>query len=302
MAKFIAGPIYTAVASSWIFAAPLACAQPAPSSPAQPGPASIGQQINQLNWTRGPARIPLAGVAVLDLPFGYAALSPPDSENFLRLNGNPVDDGGPANYIIAPVSQNANWFAAVYYEDGGHIADDQTIDAEALFKSVQNDEQRENQTRQQQNMPVMMLSGWGAKPSYDKQTHRLEWAFQFAESGGGKTENFNTRLLSRTGDMHIILVDDPDMIAGDIPGFNAAISGLAFNSGQRYADYHSGDKLAAYGIAGLIAGGAAAAAAKTGLLAGLVGILAASGKAIFAAVVVAFAFGRRYIARLFKRR
>ena len=275
-------------------------APPGPSSP-PPAPAPVGQQIGQLNWSRGPAMMQVSGVATLHIPFGYAVLAPPDSETFLRLNGNPVNDNGPANYIIAPEDQNARWFAAMYYEDRGHIADDQKIDADALFQTIKSDEQQENTLRQQQNMPTMDLVGWGAMPSYDKQTHRLEWAFQFSDSSGEKTENFNTRLLSRTGDMHIILVDNPDSIPSDISEFNTSIAGLDFNDGQRYADYRSGDRLAAYGIAGLIAGGAAAAAAKTGLLAGLVGVIAASGKAIMAAILAAFAFGRRYIKRIFKR-
>ena len=46
--------------------------------------------------------------------------------------------------------------------------------------------------------------------------------------------------------------------------FNQALKGYAFNPGRRYAEFTSGDKLAGYGLTALIAGGAGAAAVKTG--------------------------------------
>ena len=56
-------------------------------------------------------------------------------------------------------------------------------------------------------------------------------------------------------------------------------------SGQQYAEWRSGDKVAAYGLTGLITGGAAVAAAKTGLLAKLAAGLAKMGKLVILALI-----------------
>ncbi|MBR0883688.1 DUF2167 domain-containing protein (plasmid) [Bradyrhizobium sp. YCK136] len=46
--------------------------------------------------------------------------------------------------------------------------------------------------------------------------------------------------------------------------FKASLANFTFNPGQRYFEFRAGDKVAEYGLAALIVGGAAAAAAKSG--------------------------------------
>lgn len=146
------------------------------------------------------------------------------------------------------------------------------------------------------------MIGWASLPTYNQQTNRVEWAFDYSSPDGSKSENFNTRILSRTGDLHVILVDDPSKIYKDIPDLNFALDGFSFNPGQRYSDYEQGDKLAQYGIAGLIAGGATAVAVKSGVLAGLLGLIAASGKAIVAGIFGIFVFIVSFVKKLFTRK
>ncbi len=60
----------------------------------------------------------------------------------------------------------------------------------------------------------------------------------------------------------------------------AHLAGFNYNSGHKYGEWQSGDKVAAYGLTGLITGGAAVAAAKSGLLAKIGIAIAKMGKAI----------------------
>ncbi len=76
--------------------------------------------------------------------------------------------------------------------------------------------------------------------------------------------NYSTRLLGRNGAIHATLVTDPDNLDSDVKAFKAALTRLQFNSGSRYEEFRQGDKVAEYGLAALIVGGAAAAAAKSG--------------------------------------
>jgi uncharacterized membrane-anchored protein len=65
--------------------------------------------------------------------------------------------------------------------------------------------------------------------------------------------------------------------------------------GERYAEFKPGDRAAEYGLAGLIVGGAAAAAAKSGALKGFI-------KVIGVAAIAAFAALAAFLGRLFRRK
>jgi len=82
---------------------------------------------------------------------------------------------------------------------------------------------------------------------------------------GDYSVNYSIRLLGRMGVMHAVLVTDPNSLTNDIREFKTVLTGYNFDPGQRYAEFRSGDKIAAYGLTGLILGGGAAVAAKTGL-------------------------------------
>jgi uncharacterized membrane-anchored protein len=53
-----------------------------------------------------------------------------------------------------------------------------------------------------------------------------------------------------------------------LPQFNTGLSGFDFKQGQRYTEFHQGDKMATYGLPALVVGGAAAVATKAGVFAG----------------------------------
>ena len=62
------------------------------------------------------------------------------------------------------------------------------------------------------------------------------------------------------------LVADPASVDVSIAEFDQVLTSYSYNEGMRYAEFRPGDKLATYGLTALIAGGAGAAAVKTGLL------------------------------------
>jgi uncharacterized membrane-anchored protein len=90
------------------------------------------------------------------------------------------------------------------------------------------------------------------------------------------------RLLGRRGVMNVDLVLAPEEVDAVVPAFEKVLGGFAFKQGSRYAEFVQGDKVAAYGLTALVAGGAGAALAKSGLLgkfwkAIVVGVLALVG-------------------------
>jgi uncharacterized membrane-anchored protein len=66
--------------------------------------------------------------------------------------------------------------------------------------------------------------------------------------------------------MEVNLVLSAEDVNTAVPVFNSVLNGFSFNPGQRYAEFARGDKVAEYGLTGLIAGGVGVALVKTGLL------------------------------------
>jgi uncharacterized membrane-anchored protein len=62
------------------------------------------------------------------------------------------------------------------------------------------------------------------------------------------------------------LVVSPEYYERALPAFNGVIGKFEYQSGHSYAEWREGDKIAAYGLTALVAGGAGAVLAKTGLL------------------------------------
>jgi uncharacterized membrane-anchored protein len=79
---------------------------------------------------------------------------------------------------------------------------------------------------------------------------------------------------------------------------NEVLKGYTFSEGEKYAQWVPGDKVAEYGLAALIVGGAAAVATKKGFWAVIASALAAGWKIAAAAVVGAGAWLRN----LFKKK
>jgi uncharacterized membrane-anchored protein len=88
--------------------------------------------------------------------------------------------------------------------------------------------------------------------------------------------------------MHAILVSDPESLEREIAEFKTALTGYDFTAGQRYAEFRAGDKVAEYGLAALVLGGAAAVATKTGFFKAFGKLIVVGVVALGAAVAAAF--------------
>jgi len=123
-----------------------------------------------------------------------------------------------------------------------------------------------NAERAKRGWPEMKLLGWHKPPFYDPRTNNLTWS-RTIESEGERSINWSTRLLGREGVMSVDLVLGPETLEAALPAFATLLEGFEFKSGHRYAEFTAGDKVAEYGLAALVAGGAGALALKTGLFA-----------------------------------
>ncbi len=295
---------------AWVAALFITCGLGAPAALAQsesPGPAhgnagSEEAQLPQVNWSQGPVHVDLGNdIAQLELPEGYAFAGPDDARTILRNMGNrPV---GNELGLLIPNAQEQNWFLVFSWQPVGFVKDDEKdkIDADAILKNIQEATEEGNAWRKENNLPAMHVTGWAEPPRYDERTHNLVWATLAESEGGGRSANYNMRLLGRHGIVSATLVEDPELLATSKPFAYAAMEQFSFKPGSKYSEWKQGDKVAEYGLTALVAAGAGATAAKLGFFGFLSKLLAKGGKAIVAGALVLLAGLRKVWSSLFGR-
>ena len=216
-------------------------------------------KIQALGWIRAPATAPIAAVAHIKLTNGQMALGASDSSTFLQLNGNPPAD---SNFVIS--APQFRWFAVFTFDPSGYVKDDEKIDPDALLDVLKEQNKRGIEERKSLGLDPLVLQGWYVAPHYDVQTKRLEWGTKLTDPRGNVIVNYSIRLLGRSGVLNALLVSDPNTLDQDVKDFHSALSNLTFDAGQKYAEFRPGDKVAEYGLAALVVGGAAAVAVKSG--------------------------------------
>jgi len=279
-----------ALACSGLLAASFAHAQQSdpPSTDQQKAAAEqFRAKLRALDWVKGPTTVTVSGNSTLKLPEDYVFLDAANTAKFEELTHNL---SGGKEVLIGP--RSLQWAAYLVFGDDGYVKDDEKIDADAILSSLKSSTERANEERRRRGWETMRIIGWAVPPAYNTATKRLEWATLF-ESQSERGVNFFTKILGRRGVTSVVLVSSPDDQAASVAALNQVLTGYEFNTGERYAEYKPGDKVAEYGLTGLILGGAVAAAAKTGLLKGfwklIVGFAVAAWKVIVAGVVAAMA-------------
>jgi uncharacterized membrane-anchored protein len=242
-----------AVALASLVAFPaLAPAQSAPASPAD------------IPWQTCPCTGDL-GNATVQVPAGLLFTGAAGAKQFMEMNENPTS-GHERGIAIYPEGDHP-WYVIFQFDETGYIKDDEkdSLDADAMIASIREGTEAANEEREKRGWPTMNVDGWHRPPYYDQQSNNLTWAI-LGSSDDGQVVNHSVRLLGRRGVMNVDLVLDPSQIDAAMPTFAEVITGFDFKAGNRYREFTSGDRVAAYGLTALVAGGAGAALVKSGLL------------------------------------
>jgi uncharacterized membrane-anchored protein len=252
----------------------------------------------KFNLISGPATVPLGSVARVELPVGYMFMDGNTYRAMLKAEGEPVN-GTELGLLRAT---NAHWSVIFEFADTGFVKDDEKdkLDADKILADIKRGNDAANKERVRAGNPPIEVVGWDIPPKYDSTTHNLEWAIRGSVEGRAIL-NYNTRLLGRKGVMEVVLVVAPDQLGETLPKFRELLTGYSFQTGQTYAEYRPGDKLAKYGLGALVVGGAAVGAAKLGVFAWLAVLFKKGFKLIIVAFVAVVAFFKKLIGRLFGR-
>jgi uncharacterized membrane-anchored protein len=241
---------------------------PTPSSPSAD---TMAAMESSLKWQTGTVTLK-DGLAKINLTDDFRFLDNADARKVLHdMWGNPDDpdvlgmifpkDKGPLD--------DGTWAVTINYENGGYVKDDdaEKINYDDLLKKMQQQTREADPERVKEGYPSIELVGWAAPPHYDKATHKLYWAKELKV--GSYTEhtlNYDIRILGRRGVLVLGAISSMNTfpeIDQKVPQILAMVD---FQPGNTYADFDPKiDKVAEYGLATLIAGGALAGAAKLGL-------------------------------------
>jgi len=242
------------------------------------------------------------GLAKLTVPKEFKFLGPDDTETMLvRVWHNPPSAKKPLGMLLpadATASISNQWAVIIDYTEDGFVKDDDAskINYDDLLKKMQQGTAEANQSRKEKGYPTLTLIGWAAPPHYDAATHKLYWAKQARFEGEDvDTLNYCIRMLGRKGVLELNAIADINQLEAIDKQTPQILSMVDFKEGSRYADFDPKvDKVAAYGIAALVAGGIAA---KLGFFKLLIPALIAAKKFIIIGAIAVAAFVKKILNR-----
>lgn len=250
--------------------------------------------LQSLKWRDG---------ETLTLPVSQATLQAPESVKQL-LGPDAVTLWEALNGLEAPTNTEAALYdpaskTLVFYQklgDGYVKLDDwNDVDADAMLKSVTENTEAENARRKAAGLAALHVVGWLERPHLDRATNTVRWSFEARDEESGSLVNSIALVLARDGFEKLVWVgpktgsDTPELL-------KIAQASFAFPVGRRYADYQPGDKVAEYGIAGLVA---AVLGAKTLSKLGILAVVAVFAKKFWFVLLLPLAFGWRWLKRVF---
>lgn len=239
--------------------------------------------------------------ATLNLSDNYRYLDPKQTETMLVAWGNPP--GSETLGAIVPAAlgpfEDGGWAVIVTYIDDGHVDDKdaQEIDYVEMLEDMKAETRDNSEARAEAGYGKLELIGWAQPPRYDQAARKLYWAKELSFEGNeGNTLNYDVRVLGREGVLSLNAVAGMPQVDGVARDMQDLLTMASFNPGYRYEEFNADtDRMAAYGLGALVAGGIAA---KVGLFAKLGALLIAFKKF----VIIGFVALGGLLLKLFRRK
>ncbi|MGZ3506691.1 MAG: DUF2167 domain-containing protein [Vulcanimicrobiaceae bacterium] len=271
---------------------------------AQESETNSGSPRRAIQWQDAGSIGNIGSVAEVTVPESCKFTGRSGVPAFLRASHNLPDESVAAVLLCLPTDSSAAWFVMFKFDESGLVRDNDknALDADKLLASMKEATEQANEERERRGWDKMFIAGWITPPFYDSTTHNLTWALEGVTAEGESSVNREVRLLGRRGVLSAELVAEPNHLSTVVPQFDGVIGSTRFVTGQKYSEWREGDKVAAYGLVALIAGGAGLAAGKLGLLGKLWKLVAAMVVAIWKLAAVAVAGIIAWIKSLFKKK
>ncbi|HEV7706011.1 MAG TPA: DUF2167 domain-containing protein [Gemmatimonadaceae bacterium] len=229
-------------------------------------------KFDSIEWLTGPSKGRLGDIGEIDVPKGCKLTQQKGADTYLDLTEN-IPDGNEVGLLRCTDVTDAEkrWFVIYTYDESGYVKDDEKghLEPDSILASLRKGTEESNLERKKRGWSVMHIDGWVRPPYYNEKTNNLTWSLKGGDADSIVFVNESVRLLGRGGVLEAELVMNPEQADSASHEFDKIMLSTTFVPGSRYSEWKSGDKVAAYGLTALIAGGAGAVAMKSGLFAKL---------------------------------
>ncbi len=258
---------------------------------------ALTQAFEKLIWEYETKKYSLAGShGEYQLPDGLGILLGEDARQFLFLNNGTEYPDADA-LVINPDTMEQLIFA---YSESGYVQDNDwsDLDAELLLEGIAESTEEANIERTKNGFEELKIIGWAQKPIYDKTSRTAYWAINVNDKESGPIFNAIALKLGRRGFNKFIWVGGSDQFNPSESLLKEALNNYKFETGFRYADYSTGDKIAAVGLASLVAVTAGSKSGK-GVVAGILAMVIIFAKKLWLLIFLPFVFVWSWVKKLF---
>lgn len=258
---------------------------------------AVTAAIQSLEWERDPGLYSLAGHGKFRMPEGFSIVRGESAKELIFLiNGVELPD---TNAVV--VDQDTLHHLIFSFFDAGYVSDDDwsELNPDALLREIIDNTNKSNEERKRNGFAPISVVGWEHEPAYDQLTNTVYWAIRGAE-GESHVINAIALKLGRKGYSKLTAVIPAEKYRPLSNLLVTTLNNYQIEKGFRYADYTTGDKIAAFGLASLVAI-TAGSKGKKGIMAGIFAALLVFAKKLWFLIFLPFIFAWSWLKGLFSR-
>lgn len=251
------------------------------------------EKRDSLNWIKGPATIKHLDQGLIKIDEYQSALIGEDARQMIYwING--------VQFNIDVFVEDALGYTDYTFDNSGYVKLDdwKDINPEKFLKELNSGMEESNKMREEKGFNTVLETVWFRQPTLNKEKNTVSYATNVSFSDGNNSINAAVLILGRYGyaEATIVATIEDFKEYGNLL-IDEVIDDYSFVQEKKYSNFTTGDKVAAAGIAGLLAGSLGIKAFKTG---GLAALLLLAKKFWFILLFpIIFAWG--FVKRLFSR-
>ncbi len=189
--------------------------------------------------------------STLSVPEGYILLTGEDAINF--ANSKSSSDTESVEAIVYDI-ETTDLILFENFQEGYVCMDDwKEIKPKELLSRIQKHAALANAKRKQLGIQEVQITEWLIKPTINRKKNTMRWALHLTEGAQGGYVEAQAIKLGKNGYEKVTLFTTTEVFRPDVGNLSVLLEAFEFDSGYRYGDFVSGDKVAHYEIATLTA-------------------------------------------------
>jgi uncharacterized membrane-anchored protein len=180
-------------------------------------------------------------------------------------------EGATSNQVAMIIGDEHTIYS--YWNDDGYIKIDdwKDVNPDNLLKGMMEEQKGFREYLEKNNLNYVANLEWVFEPTLDKKNDVVNYSYKVTWSDGSLSLESKSLKLGKKGHLesaYVVMIDSNSDLKAYADASAEFAEFVSFNDDYRHSDYKAGDKVAAMGIGGLVAGSLGVKAlAKAGILA-----------------------------------